>query len=93
MTGEEIANATPWEISKRIDGYLDRMKDRRIFFASFITAPVINSGVRSPKRGVKVEDLLPNDFRGEPDKEEAERIRAMIAEEEERRKHGASNSD
>ena len=28
MTGEEIAAATPWEITHRIDGYVDRMKDK-----------------------------------------------------------------
>lgn len=91
MTGEEIAAATPWEITHRIDGYVARMKDRRIFTASFITAPVINSGMRAPKRGVKVEELLPGDFRGKYDRDEAAYIKALIEEQEEkRRKNGTA---
>lgn len=83
MTGPEIAAATPWEITQRINGFVDRMKDRRMFTASFITAPVINSGVRSPKNGVTPKELIPEDFgvRGE-----RERIKNMIDKEEEKRR-------
>lgn len=71
---------------------MDRMKDRRIFTASFFTAPVINGSVRGPKKAVTVEDLLPNDFNHETDREEMNRIKEMIArEEEKRRKHGTQD--
>ena len=90
MTGQEIADATPWEITHRINGYAERMKDKRIFTASFITAPVINSGARAPKHGVKVEELLPGDFHGY-DEGAAMGIKKLIEEQEEkRRKHGAT---
>ena len=94
MTGQEIADSTPWEITQRINGYVDRMKDRRMFTASFITAPVINSGVRSPKYGVTPRELIPQDF-GEQG--EREKIKKMIDEEEEKRRairgpHDSGNS-
>ena len=85
MTGQEIADATPWEITHRIDGYAARMKDKRIFTASFITAPVINSGMRAPKHGVKVEELITEDFRGH-DGEAAAQIKKLIEEQEEKRR-------
>lgn len=93
MTGQEIADSTPWEITKRIDGYLDRMKDRRIFTASFITAPVINSGMRCPKHGVTVKDLLPNDCKNDSDHSEMERIKKLIEEQEEKRRKQRGTHD
>lgn len=86
MTGQEVADATPWEITQRINGYMDRMKDRRLFTASFITAPVINSGMRCPKHGVTVKDLLPNDCKSDSDHSEMEHIKMLIEEQEERRR-------
>lgn len=53
---------TPYEVMMRVEGYKERMKNKRIFAASFITAPIINSGSRGPKRAVTVKRLLPDDF-------------------------------
>ena len=44
MSGAEIAQMTPWEAEMRLKGYQKRMKNRRAFVASFVTAPIINSG-------------------------------------------------
>ena len=85
MTGDEIGQATPWEIKRRIEGYETRMKRQRMFAASFITAPIINSGSRSPKRPVTPAKLLPEDFRTAKDQEEDAEWLAMAKAEEERR--------
>lgn len=85
MTGAEIGEATPWEIERRIEGYNTRMKVRRMFTASFITAPVINSGMRAPKHPVAPEEFLPDDFRPVSTDEEKEEWLAMAKAEEERR--------
>lgn len=63
------------------------MKDKRLFTASFVTVPVINSGMRAPKRGVKVEDLIPGDFHNA---DQAEQMRAMIEEQEEKRRNNVT---
>lgn len=86
MTGNEIGQATPWEIQRRIEGYGVRMKNQRMFTASFITTPVINAGYRSPKkRPVTPAKLLPEDFRTATDQEEQDEWLAMAKAEEERR--------
>lgn len=86
MTGDEIGEVTPWEIQMRINGYNARMKGKRVFTASFITAPLINSGYRSPKRPVTPAKLLPDDFRQQTSKEEHEELVALMKAEEERRR-------
>lgn len=85
MTGAEIGEATPWEITRRIEGYNARMKARRMFTVSFITAPVINSGMRAPKHLVVPETLLPDDFMPVSSDKENEEWLAMAKAEEERR--------
>lgn len=90
MTGEEMAHITPWEISMRLDGYMERMKKKRMFTASFLTAPIINSGSRAPKRPVTAKKLLPDDFRIKKTvtKEEKAHYWALMEEAEGRRNHG-----
>lgn len=78
MTGEEIANATPWEIQARLKGYARRMKHRRIFTASFLTAPIINGGVRAPKKAVTAKKLLPEDFQAKVSKADMRKVKALI---------------
>lgn len=85
MTGPEIGDATPWEIEHRIEGYNARMKAQRMFTVSFITAPVINSGMRAPKHPVAPEKLLPDDFMPASSDKEKEEWLAMAKAEEERR--------
>ncbi|WP_235819598.1 hypothetical protein [Acidaminococcus timonensis] len=85
MTGEEIGTATPWEIQRRIEGYGARMKAKRMFTASYITAPVINAGYRSPKRPVTPEKILPDDFRTPEAQDERDEWLAIAKAEEERR--------
>ena len=63
MSGAEIAQMTPWGAEMRLKGYQKRMKNRRAFVASFVTAPVINSGFRAPKHAVLPERLVPDAFR------------------------------
>ena len=62
MTAEEIYNSTPFDINQRIKGYEDRQRMMRVFIASFITLPVINSGFKSPKKQLKLEDVIPEDL-------------------------------
>lgn len=89
MTGAEIEAVTPWEIEMRLDGYAARMKTRRIFTASFLTAPIINGGMKAPKRAVTAKKLIPEDFRsGEPVTEEDILNIKALAEETERRRTG-----
>lgn len=85
MTEAEIGESTPWEIQKRIEGYGVRAKGRRMFTASFLTAPIINAGVRSPKHPVTPSKLLPEDFHYTESQEEREEWMAIAKAEEERR--------
>lgn len=62
MTAKEIYDSTPWEINMRIKGYEERQRFKRIFTASFITLPVLNSAFNRTKKGVKLEDLIPEDL-------------------------------
>lgn len=63
LSGDEIARMTPWEAEQRLRGYQKRMKNRRAFTASFVTAPIINSGFKAPKHPVMPERLVPDAFR------------------------------
>lgn len=69
----------------RIEGYQTRLRNKRLFTASFVTAPVINSGMRAPKRGVTVKSLLPEDCMTPIDKGKKERL-MELAEKTERRR-------
>ena len=62
MTAEEIANSTPFDINHRIKGYEERQRMKRVFVASFITLPIINSGFSRPKKGFKLQDVIPEDL-------------------------------
>ena len=62
MTAEEICNCTPWEINMRIKGYEDRQRQKRLFTASFLTLPVLNSGFSRPKKGYRLHDVIPDDL-------------------------------
>ena len=65
MTAQEIYDSTPWEINMRIKGYEERQKWKRIFTASFLTVPILNSSFHRPKRGVKLKDIIPDDLNSE----------------------------
>lgn len=62
MTAEEIGNSTPYDINCRIKGYEDRQRMKRMFVASFITLPIINSGFSRPKKALKLQDIIPEDM-------------------------------
>lgn len=80
---------TPWEVEQRIEGYMERMKHKRIFTASFITAPIINGGMRAPKKTITAKKLLPDDFREEISEEEFEKLAELVKKESKRgRKNG-----
>jgi len=63
MTADEIYNSTPWEISMRIKGYEFRQKQKRITISSFLTLPILNSGFNAPKKGYKLQDIIPEDLK------------------------------
>lgn len=65
MTAQEIYDSTPWEINQRIKGFDERQKWKRIFTASFITVPILNSSFNRPKRGIKLKDVIPDDLQDE----------------------------
>jgi len=79
---------TPWELQMRVRGYARRQKNRRLFTASFITAPMINAGYNRPKRNVTVQKLLPDDFHVEVSPAKKESLMKFAEEQERRRKHG-----
>lgn len=68
---------------------MTRMKHKRIFTASFITVPLINGGMRAPKKTITAKKLLPDDFREEISEEEFEEIAEIVKNEERRRKNGS----
>jgi len=86
MSGAEIAECTPWEIEKRLDGYARRMKYKRMFTASFVTAPIINGGMRAPKKIITAQKLLPDDFKEEISEEKRQEIAALVKTESARRR-------
>ena len=65
MTADEIRQSTPWEINQRIKGYEYRKRQERIFVGSFLTVPILNSAFNRTKKGVKLEDLIPEDLHSE----------------------------
>lgn len=90
LTGAEILTLTPHEINMRIDGYQRRMKQKRIFTASFITVPLVNTSYRAPKRAVSVKKLLPDDFALKAVSEKKKESIMSFAETAERSRHGQS---
>ena len=62
MTADEIRQSTPWEINQRIKGYEYRKRQERIFIGSFLTVPILNSAFNRTKKGVRLEDLIPEDL-------------------------------
>ena len=61
MTAEEIGKSTPYDINHRIQGYEERQRVQRMFVASFVTLPIINSGFARPKKALKLQDVIPED--------------------------------
>lgn len=82
MTADEIRQSTPWEINQRIKGYEYRKRQERIFIASFLTVPILNSAFNRTKKGVKVEDLIPEDLQttGEITETELDKWRKILNE-------------
>lgn len=91
LTGEEIGSITPGEITARLDGYAKRMKNMRILLASFVTAPVINSGMRGPKRPVTAQKLVPQDFKEEISAEKLKSLQQFMEQAERRDDGGKGN--
>ena len=56
--------------------------------ASFVTAPVINSGMRGPKKPITAESLVPDAFKKGVTVDEKRHIIAYAEEMERRRAHG-----
>lgn len=79
MTAEEIYNSTPWEINMRIKGYEERERNKRIFVASFITVPMLNSAFNRRKQGYTIKDVIPEDV-GDSDitQEELDKWREIL---------------
>lgn len=74
----------------RMEGYEARMRDKRIFTASFITAPVLNI-FRGKGAPVTAKKLLPQDFPGwDADEDKIDHLHKFADEQERRRKHGES---
>ena len=90
LTGPEIAALTPWEIDQRVSGYERRMKNYQVFMASFVTAPVINAGFRSPKRPVTARKLVPDAFKHGTTAEQKNKLLALAEAQERKRQHGKS---
>lgn len=90
LTGDEIGQLTPWEVEQRARGYARRLKDRKAFYASFVTAPVINSGSRAPRKPVTAERLVPEAFKKGTTVNEKRHIMEFAEEMERRRKRGKS---
>ena len=90
LTGEEIGRLSPWEIDRRLEGFARRQKNKRLFTASFVTAPIINSG--HPKHPVTARKLIPADFRNElpMDDGKVERLKKLANKMEGRRHRGRS---
>lgn len=91
MTAQDIADFSPREIYRLVNGYQRRMKNRRLMLGSFVTVPVINSGVNAPKKGVTVKDILPYDVEEErnvTDFAYARHMEEVMEREEQKRKEG-----
>ncbi|MCR5440261.1 MAG: alkaline phosphatase family protein [Selenomonas sp.] len=90
LTGDEIGRLSPWEIDRRLEGFGRRQKNKRLFTASFVTAPIINSG--HPKHPVTARKLIPADFRNELplDDGKVERLKKLANKIEGRRNRGRS---
>lgn len=81
MTAQEICDSTPWEIAQRIKGYEERQRRKRVFIASFLTLPIINSGFCRPKKGVDLKDIIPEDLQqGEATQGEIQHWRQVLSE-------------
>ena len=79
MTAQEIYDSTPWEINMRIKGFEERQKLKRIFTASFLTVPILNSGFNRPKKGIKLKDVIPDDLQsGEVTQSELDKWREIL---------------
>lgn len=91
LTGDEIGQLTPYELNMRISGYEERMKQQRIFYANFVTAPIINAAGH-PKHPVTVRKLLPDDFRDDSQvsEEQANSLMKFAEEQERRRRNGTA---
>ena len=89
MTAKEIYDSTPWEINMRIKGYEERQRLKRIFTASFITLPVLNSAFNRTKKGVSLKDIIPDDLHDKQATEaEFEMWRERLNKAERGKKHG-----
>lgn len=74
----------------RIHGYQERMKQQRIFYADFITVPIINAAGH-PKHPITVKKLLPDDFAEDVSVREEQKNSLMkFAEEQERRRQNGT---
>lgn len=81
MRAEEIYNSTPWEIEMLIRGLSDRQRYNRLIIARLISLPVYNSGFNAPRKGYKIEDILPQeDLEDEVTQGELDKWRELLKE-------------
>ena len=78
MTAQEIYDSTPWEINQRIKGYEERQRWKRIFTASFLTVPILNSSFNRPKKGINLRDVIPDDLQNDVTEKELDKWREIL---------------
>ena len=78
MTADEIRKSTPWEINQRIKGYEYRKRQERIFVGSFLTVPILNSAFNRPKKGIRLKDIIPEDFENDVSQSEIDTWREIL---------------
>lgn len=73
-----------------MDGFRQRMRTKKVFTASYLTAPILNAG--HPKRPIKAQQIVPEEFQEEKDvpQDKVDRLNRLADEQERRRKHGES---
>lgn len=74
-----------------IEGARERMRTKKVFTASYLTAPILNAG--HPKRPIRAQQIVPEEFRheeAEASPEQVDRLSRLADEQERRRKHGQS---
>lgn len=88
-TGQEIAALTPWEIERRIDGYMKQVKVKRVLIADLVTVPILNAAGH-PKHPILLQQIVPDVFQEAhaAPKDQVESLKRFAEEQERRRGHG-----
>lgn len=89
MTAKQIYDSTPWEINMMVKGYEQRQRMRRVYTASFLTLPILNSGFNRRQKAYTLEDVIPEDLNIQDlTKEELDKWRDILSKAERGRKRG-----